>query len=246
MADKKQQFDNDTLEYMNFFVSTMAKIGCIPWPAEYPDSHKTKAVIGIYQDTLGSYILSVLRLNQQTPLPEFILCSTEELEKTLEQISSQLKDLAIDYHILTQDESKSIIDKIPPTNRDTVAFLEEVEEDTARFYHEKKKKHVERGNAVELEDNSYLLFKPFEGIQSPPNQFSTLKQKPLRVKLHEGNSTKDDALQLIYDLINLNYKSAMVDGLPISVEYSKMIAEKMQKFGWNTIPHMVDGTYWFL
>lgn len=269
---KKIFLENFHFSLPNIAVAMLAKIGGIPW--KLARDYYKQLIVGfnIYKvndnnnsNNENKYLGSAVYFDNEGIIRKISFNTSNDIQTVISQLSEaiyeykeenqNIEKLFIHYYKpLNEKENKEIESYLKETFSSTISFVVVEINDTKTstdlcFDLDYERLMPRSGTYVKLKPNEYLLFNNLRYWERPENPIRQ-EEYPIKLKIFDPANAFDhhELISQVYEFSRMYWKSLKQKAQPITIIYSKLIAEYMANMGLNTIPdnEIAQKTVWFI
>ncbi len=249
----------------NIAIAMLAKIGGIPW--KLARKHYNQLTIGfnVYRMNNNTYLGSAVYFDNEGIIKNINFSKSNNVNTIIEQLSNaidaykkesnSIEKVVIHYYKpLNEKENKNIEKYLTEKIGLGVAFCIVEINDTKTstdlcFDNDYERYMPQSGLYVKLKTNEYLLFNNLRYWEKPENPIRQ-EEYPVKLRIFDpGKSFNyEDIISQVYEFSRLYWKSLKQKSQPVTIIYSKLIAEYMSNFSLNDLPdnQVAKKTVWFI
>lgn len=249
----------------NIAIAMLTKIGGIPW--KLARKHYNQLTIGfnVYRMNNNTYLGSTVYFDNEGIIKNINFSKSNNVNTIIEQLSNAIdaykkesntiEKVVIHYYKpINEKENKNIEKSLTENIGTCVSFCIVEINDTKTstdlcFDLDYERYMPQSGIYVKLKPNEYLLFNNLRYWEKPENPIRQ-EEYPVKLRIFDpGKSFNyEDIISQVYEFSRLYWKSLKQKAQPVTIIYSKLIAEYMANFGLENLPEnqVAKKTVWFI
>lgn len=267
-----KNIDSPSFKYHlpNISVAILAKLGGVPWKLDTIGSNKLIVGFGLKRIGNESYIGNTLCFRddgefyefetyQRSSIASIGMALRDSINKVIKQEELLPDKLIIHYYkTLSDDEAFQIESVLKEVNLEipyiVLTINDTVSKDYLFFDVSSKDIMPVSGTIVEIKNKSEYLLANNE--RHSETQIYTVKKYsfPLKIKINKPSSTLYDVFDVkelidqVYSFSRIYWKSISQVSLPVTIAYSKIVADLAAHFPEHTLPEkrIAHSNLWFL
>ncbi len=257
--------DNFHFSLPNIAIAMLAKIGGVPWKLARQHYKQLTVGFNIHRENNNKYLGSAVYFDNEGIIRKVNFSSSNNIQAIISQLSKAIDEykkenpniekLVIHYYKpLNEKENKAIENSLKETFSSTISFVVVEINDTKTstdlaFDLDYERLMPQSGTYIKLKPNEYLLFNNLRYWERPENPIRQ-EEYPIKLRIFDpGNAfNHHELISQVYEFSRLYWKSLKQKAQPVTIIYSKLIAEYMANMGLNTIPdnEIAQKTVWFI
>jgi len=249
----------------NIAIAMLAKIGGIPW--KLARKHYNQLTIGfnVYRMNNNTYLGSTVYFDNEGVIQNIDFSISNNLNTITKQLlnaidkykneNNTIEKVVIHYYKpLNEKENRNIEKSLTENIGSSVAFCIVEINDTKTstdlcFDLDYERYMPQSGLYVKLKPNEYLLFNNLRYWEKPENQIRQ-EEYPIKLRIFDPGKSfnHNDIISQVYEFSRLYWKSLKQKAQPVTIIYSKLIAEYMANFDLKNLPdnQVAKKTVWFI
>ncbi len=249
----------------NIAIAMLAKIGGIPWKLSRKHFKQLTIGFNIFKKESNLYLGSTVYFDNEGVLQNIDFSTSNSIDNIVKHLSNAINEFKNEnnsieklvihfYKPLNEKENKQIEKSLTNCFGNNLAFCVVEINDTKTstdlcFDIDYQRYMPQSGIYVKLKPNEYLLFNNLRYWEKPQNPIKQ-EEYPIKLKIYDPSRSFNhhELISQVYEFSRLYWKSLKQKAQPVTITYSKLVAEYMANFELQSIPNntIAQKTVWFI
>ena len=267
----KDNIDNPSFNYFlpNIAIALLAKLGGVPWRLYRP--LQNDLVIGIGADRTKKiskpYIGTAFCFKNDGKFVGFDVFEegdtnvlAQSIKRSIESyidVNKDIQRLVLHYYKTMNYKEQAPIQRILESLKLSIPFVivtinENESDDYVLFDNSYDGKMPKSGTFVRIKRNEFLLCNNTRYSESTASKVDGFPL-PIKIKIQsneidyiENSDVARELIDQVYQFTRMYWKSVRQRNMPVTIEYSKLIAKMVSHFGFSELDDFGRSTLWFL